>query len=502
MSRKGAGDRQAFYNLWSSLGDPAPREIPWEDLLRPRVLPSPWLAWLLLGLFRHRRRQQWVADIVTTRLDGDLDQLAGYGALGHPARPQSGSVPGLPEWEYYFHGIGCCLTHRVTGEAIDVDFFGDGAEGFCLYFYEEYLKSLRQPPAVERRLLELFPAIESIRFDFDRLEELGLLVPVNSDRQERGGLRLAPALLAHDEQVEAFCAAWEEPARQAELAARLGDWLAVETCVDQVPPRYHPGIVAGAENLRRQRQQMLAATFREPEKRRVALQALADLGGDLVGYLRQALRGPIDGTVSCALASIESRPDAATWCSEIAALLSRLDPEGPLPHPYLWVAAIRLLLTQGWRKEAVIGLLPRTGGPMLGEAALVALEHAPPLALELLRRALRSTVPANRTTAAAILAIIDRPWSQAELLSILAESDDQTATADARSALAESADPALRQAVLDWEERNPHEPETSTWISMSEMLLRTRSQWLRHEMEELRDRVLPLRRREEDPSTW
>jgi hypothetical protein len=38
----------------------------------------------------------------------------------------------LPEWEYYFHGKGCCLTHRVTGEEIDVDFFDDSAEYFDL----------------------------------------------------------------------------------------------------------------------------------------------------------------------------------------------------------------------------------------------------------------------------------------------------------------------------------------------------------------------------------
>jgi hypothetical protein len=49
--------------------------------------------------------------------------------LGHPEGvPQSGPVPGLPEWEYYFHGRGCSLTHKVEGDEIDVDFWDDSAE--------------------------------------------------------------------------------------------------------------------------------------------------------------------------------------------------------------------------------------------------------------------------------------------------------------------------------------------------------------------------------------
>ena len=64
--------------------------------------------------------------------------------------PQSGLVPGITEWEYYFHGKGCCLTHRGSGQTIDVDFFGPTGEYFDFFFYLRYLQSLQDPEPPER----------------------------------------------------------------------------------------------------------------------------------------------------------------------------------------------------------------------------------------------------------------------------------------------------------------------------------------------------------------
>ena len=73
-----------------------------QSLPDPGTLPSPWETWTLIGLVRHRDRQLWVADIIRNRLRGTLADLAAMGAVGHPEGvPQSGPVPGLPEWEYY-----------------------------------------------------------------------------------------------------------------------------------------------------------------------------------------------------------------------------------------------------------------------------------------------------------------------------------------------------------------------------------------------------------------
>lgn len=58
--------------------------------------------------------------------------------------------------------------------------------------------------------------------------------------------------------------------------------------------------------------------------------------------------------------------------------------------------------------------------------------------------------------------------------------------------MAESRDPLIRQAVLDWEERNPHEREIGKWITMNEMHLRHAPAWLLYEMDKLRERVLTV----------
>src|SRR5258707_15433403 len=103
--------------------DQTGRPVP-DDLLAflqglPEVgaLPTPWETWTLIGFLRHRERQYWVRDIIQTRLRGDPATLGAMGALGHPDGVKcSGSVPGMPEWEYCFHGRGCCLIHKITGE--------------------------------------------------------------------------------------------------------------------------------------------------------------------------------------------------------------------------------------------------------------------------------------------------------------------------------------------------------------------------------------------------
>ena len=106
--------------------------------------------------------------------------------------------------------------------------------------------------------------------------------------------------------------------------------------------------------------------------------------------------------------------------------------------------------------------------------------------------------PATRGWAidSAPVALIDRPWSRQELLAILRESDEQEATAECRAALWETHDAESHRAVQAWEERNPHEAERSRFVSMGEMMLCNCPGWVRHEMENLHDRVLRLRDRE------
>src|SRR5205814_1901035 len=109
--------------LWSALAHaeeapPAELVAALERLPPPGSLPSPWVTWTLIGLARHRERQEWVAEVVQSWLGGDRDALSRGGAAAHPdGLPQYGVVPGMPEYEYFFHGCGCRLTHRATGAA-------------------------------------------------------------------------------------------------------------------------------------------------------------------------------------------------------------------------------------------------------------------------------------------------------------------------------------------------------------------------------------------------
>jgi hypothetical protein len=500
--------KEEFQPLFHALGEthraePLDLATALEALPAVGRLPSPWETWTLIGLIRHRRRQLWVGDVITARLGADLLELAEMGALGHPPVHQSGPVPGLPEWEYYFHGIGCCLTHRVTGEAIDVDFFEESAEYFDLWFYQNHLKSLREPPPPERRLLELHPSVEPIRLAAEDLLRAGVLAPLPGS--DGFPFRVADSALGHEEGVTALCQSWADEGRRLWLAALVGDWPAAH---DEALRRGDPALgeitAARARQCRALRQERLLPELRGERLAAAALWGLADLGSEaLPGVLAEALRGPPTGLTSAAL-EIIGRLDAPAWCDRVHELFCRLDPAGSAPQPHLWMAALKFLLRHGHRRAELLATLPVAGGYEMGEACLLALEHAPEQALPLIRRALRSRVPVNRTAVAALLALIDRPWSRRELMANLRAWNDQQMTAECRAALLECRDEEAHRAVREWEERNPHEPEAPTFlqigdresgpsITMGEMMLCDRPQWVRYEMERLHDRVMKVR---------
>lgn len=406
-----------FDRLWQELCDlsPVSHRDPsgWERLPSPGASPSPWLTWTLIALLRHRQRQLWVGQIMRERLDGDLGLIASGGAFAHPeTRPQRGPVPGLPEWEYYFHGYGCCLTHRVHGEEIDVDFFGDHAECFDVFFFINYLRSLREPDLPECRLIELHPSFEPLRLACVTLEQLGFL-----HRSEDRAPRLSEAMVRHEDRVDAFCQSLDSLDKRWDLAARIGDWpLALAKLPDDADVELRRLVVARSEAVVADRVAEMKAIFEAGEETRLALLGLSDANAsDLAAMIRQALRGPISETTSSALSLINKQSMPNCWCEDVYTLFRRLDPHAQLPEPYLWCESISFLLRHGYRAEEIAAALPSVGRQMVGEAALLSMEHAPQHAIELFRRALRSSIPANRMTAAASLALIDQPWSRQEL---------------------------------------------------------------------------------------
>ena len=85
------------------------------------------------------------------------------------------------------------------------------------------------------------------------------------------------------------------------------------------------------------------------------------------------------------------------------------------------------------------------------DAVKLSLSHAPQLTSSFLQKGVRSDNRNHRMTAAAVLALIDQPWSRNELISVLRESDDWSSTRDARIGLCRCSDPAMRVLVESWE---------------------------------------------------
>jgi hypothetical protein len=489
-----------FDGLWrafeQALGEP-PDDLATAICALPDVghSPSPWATWTLIGLVRHRRRQLWVAEVVSTRLQGEPESLARMGAFGHPEDiPQRGLVPGLTDWEYFFHGRGFCLTHRGSGQAIDVDFFGETAEYFDIFFYLNYLKTLKDPEPPEARLMSLHSSFEPIRLVVGELLDSGTLTPLEGGDYP---FRISEDVLGHEDAIDGFCESWGNPDRRLWLAALVGDWLAAYELAlvtgDRDLIEFTTGRAAACKDLRCRE---LLGHWEDESKRSNVLLAFDDVGAEeLREQLDLALGGPIGGVTSTALEIIQ-RQDDPVWCDAVFRLFRQLDPSGELPAPFLWVRCQAFLLHHGYRAEEMRASLADAGGIAVGEAALLALEYDPRTALSLFRRALRSNIPMNRTAAAATMALIDRPWSRRELLAVLRESNDQEATSACRAALLECHDVDAHTAVLGWEESNPHEPETGRFISMKEMMLRHCPASLRYEMEQLHDRVMKVRDRE------
>jgi hypothetical protein len=461
---------------------------PWQTWLDEPLAISPWQAWTLLGLIRHRPRQQFVHDVVIERLQGSPVDLAIKGALAHPNFPQQGIVPGLPAWEYYFHGRGCCLTHRTSGEMIDVDFHDATSDWIDGYFFIRYLQSLKNPQFVEDRLLCLHPSFGSIRIAIRELVELGLL----EQEGESNIVRLAFDSDQLEDLLTKIEPQWSQAPTPRMLAAAVGDWMLVSQLGgSEMAPR----VEQRAEQCLTGRSRSLVREFRAHPDEPDLLNALADIKSpELDPLVREVLRRPPCGSSAAALKIATSKNDPA-WVLEVRALLDRLNPNAETPSPQLWLQAVEYLLRLGIPFPQLERQFQLLESHVLGDAAVLALEYFPPQAMGLIRRALRSPVPMNRLTIAAALAILDEPWSRAELISVVNESSDQLPTCDCRSALLATHNADAHQTVLAWEQQHPRPPEVAAFVSWEELHLSMSDTSIHWEMEKLHDRVFSLRRK-------
>ncbi len=285
-------------------------------------------------------------------------------------------VPGLPEWEYRLHGRGCCLAHRVTGETIDVDFFGPTADVIS----GMVLPGLSALAPVSRAARGTIARATSVgRTDPAVLDELcdnGVVVPLDS--RSSHVFRLSRDVLEQIDAVDAFCQGWERGTSRVWLASLAGDWLAAHeaalTLVDE-PIVTLTSECAGLLCARRS-DDLLSERASELAQAD-ALHALADLDARVLPtQLARALERPISAVTSAAIEVIGCRSDAF-WCPAVYRLIQRLDPDGPSPEPYLWSLCVEYLLIHEYRPEETRAFLSGAGGPKIGTAAPLALEYAP-----------------------------------------------------------------------------------------------------------------------------
>lgn len=461
-------------------------ELPWNQWIGQPLDITPWQVWTLLGLIRHRARHQFVADTIKYRLNADQDAIAAAGAFGHPDIPQSGVVPELTDWEYYFHGRGCCLTHRTSGESIDVDFYDSTVDWFDAFFYLCYLESLKEPFFVEERLVAFHPSLRTIRLSMNELLENGHLERF----EDRHVVRLAFESEDLCEVLDAIESRWHDESVQRAFAAATGDWFLLEGIDSE---DCGPIIFDKLTRCREQRSSDLVDQFRSGIEQGDVLQALSGLNSPaLPKLIREALQGSPSGATSAALDIVLESNDPQ-WCDEVDALLNRVDPNGDIPQPHIWHMCAEFSLQHG-RTTQIKKQLRRIKSNCLGDVAILAMEHFPDIAIETFRRALRSEIPCCRITAAAALAIIDQPWSRRELTDAVKASRDHVATSECRSALMTTHSQECHAFVLEWEKENPRDAKQGPYITIDEMSLRMSDETIHWEMEKLHDRILPLRR--------
>jgi hypothetical protein len=446
-------------------GAPAPGGAALQD----GVFPPAWGGWLLLCLLRQLSRQRWLLAMVHERLSGD--EVA-----------DEGDIPGYWGWSYCFHGRGCRFVG--PGEMIDMDFHGDAGATIDPYFFCKRILTLDSPELPEARLAALLPGESLIDAALQELRAQGLIGHPESQHD----FRLAPELEALAEAAATLDVSGEEARKRC--LAHLGDFEALGPL---------PGgdmLHAQVEAARQARRDWLLALAHRPRTSKEAICALELLltkDQQLQACERIIDEWPVSSAPS-AVEWLDAMPGAA-GSEAVLRLLGRLSPEED--HPADMYAAARYLLRRGIERERTVAallafarveLVPGYhGNPYAADLAFLALEYVHEHALELVRRALRSSVPISRMMMVTVLFALDRPWCQRELAAALRESDRKKGAVCLALALSRSSSDWARAVAARWRRENPpdHDP-TGFGYTDDEMEEANSSTWFESELEDAR----------------
>lgn len=446
-----------------------------------------WSLWTLICLHRHSDRQKWVGYIVESRLKGDLRQIGRAGAFGHPETlPQMGDVPGEPDWKYYFHGCGCCLTNKVKGDSIDVDFTREGeSDKIDRFFYSNFLLSLSNPEFPERQIRRERPLQDWWQVEIDRLNDANCIKAEHGLQCTPEGLKVAEVIEPIIKQITHFLDSGTSTAfRNAVYAAlTIGDVVLANQLIPQtnIGAELREKIARESDNAHQSRLQFLKAAIQEKDPYGPSyLAAIADLGPELaeetvITYLFQ---NPVGGTANTALEIVRAwdRPNTVAVLKDLLdrrhreatgfrSALSKLGigagkQSDQQPRSYQ-ITKAGLALFQRVRgdsldsqfKAKVCFLMENAGRAQAGEAALLIYVLDKQNGLQSLRRVLSGSVPAAYKDAAAACVIIGSNESEQILREALSNSNAQIQHTVA-CALAAFPSESARDSARSWFTRN------------------------------------------------
>lgn len=411
----------------------------------PLVKLPPQITWTLLGLFHYRLRKRRAFKILKQQLPRAVAEQGRQNTVSIEDIFDSysrGVLPGKPEWEYELDGNLSYVRNRVTGEQVHVDVL-NGPDVIFAHHLPQFLGSCRRPSPVVSRLLELFPNGRGITQAIQYLRDQRMFHVID-EYDGTMEFELCGIVNNYLAAVHEFLLAWRPQENRPILGAIIGDWDKVKD--GGVDPLAHNKTESKAKMSRERWLSLLrfAAGGELREDLLFALAAAKDT--QLPTYLSQALDNP--DLVATALDIIGDDP---AWRPEVEAAFDRTHGRKFAPEK---VAAANYLARIGAAIDPLIDCLLSPPNNIQG-AILLALNYAPQRLVDLLRQGLQSRQPADRLTAAAILAHLDTAASRQMLLDVLDSSTDQDATIECRAALRESTDPAATASADAWEAPHP-----------------------------------------------
>jgi hypothetical protein len=398
----------------------------------PLIDLPPNLVWAIVDLVEYRALQDWVGKIAVERLGADLALIGGHGYGGHPEK-YSGIVPGLPNWRFNFHGIGCYFENIDTGETIDVDFIGGNTETIKSFFFQVYLESLAHPPLRWKWLARPRPFSESFESLISQLHQRGWATDNHNFKLSNFcfelHLTLSPLLDFMDERYKSG------DVKSAALAVySLNDGA----FAGKLDPS-NPHIVSAAENSIRAR----INHYRNSKHEDHDLLELALLDRQVIDTeIRDLLKvGAKQPLLSCILEMIKE------WktndYNHIILEIIKADIEH---KPNVLITAAHILLRHPTLDfiTAFSKLLPFVEGHDAAEAATYLYFIDRPRGLEMLNQCLRHQIPGCRSHAAATLALLNSTISRQILISGL---DQKIGRIECCAAILSLNDPALQNKV-------------------------------------------------------